>query len=118
MSVALRIKPRVAGVPPQETRLRLANEHKARCILTQALGSRSGKDDAGRRLAFDAAISAIEPILGKFGLERKAPRDFPIYIKDEESCSSRDLTRNIACNILLSNEGICPGYGCARGSLP
>ena len=70
MSVALRIKPRVAGVPPQETRLRLANEHKARCILTQALGSRSGEDDAGRRLAFDTAMSPIE-----------APRDFPIYIR-------------------------------------
>jgi hypothetical protein len=44
MSVALRIKPRVAGVLPQETRLRIANERKVRCILTQALGSlcRSG----------------------------------------------------------------------------
>src|ERR1700687_3538997 len=44
MSVAPRIKPRVAGVLPQETRLRIANERKARCVLTRALGSlcRSG----------------------------------------------------------------------------
>src|SRR5258707_7801406 len=44
MSVAPRITPRVAGVLPQETRLRIANERKARCILTRALGSlcRSG----------------------------------------------------------------------------
>ncbi len=44
MSVAPRIKPRVVGVLPQETRLRIANERKARCILTRALGSpcRSG----------------------------------------------------------------------------
>jgi hypothetical protein len=44
MSVALRIKPRVAGVLPQETRLRIANEHKVCCILTRALGGlcRSG----------------------------------------------------------------------------
>ena len=31
MSVALRIEPRVAGVLPKETRLRIANERKARC---------------------------------------------------------------------------------------
>src|SRR5712692_8887850 len=44
MSVAPRIKPRVVGVLPQETRLRIANERKARGILTQALGTlcRSG----------------------------------------------------------------------------
>ena len=44
MSVAPRIKSRVAGVLPQETRLRIAKERKARSILTRALGSlcRSG----------------------------------------------------------------------------
>src|SRR5258708_4687389 len=39
MSVAPRIKPRVAGVLPQGTRLRIANERKARGILSRALGS-------------------------------------------------------------------------------
>jgi hypothetical protein len=39
MSVAPRIKPRVVGVLPQETRLRIANERKARGMLTRALGS-------------------------------------------------------------------------------
>ena len=34
MSVAPRITPRVAGVLPEETRLRIANERKACCILT------------------------------------------------------------------------------------
>jgi hypothetical protein len=44
MSIAPRIKPRVVGVLPQETRLRIANERKARGMLTRALGSlcRSG----------------------------------------------------------------------------
>jgi len=44
MSVAPRIKPGVAGARPQETRLHIAKERKARCILTRALGSlcRSG----------------------------------------------------------------------------
>jgi hypothetical protein len=28
------------------------------------------------------------------------------------------LARNIACNILLWNEGIPLGHGCTRGSLP
>src|SRR4029077_16288395 len=44
MSVALRIKNRVAGVLPQETRLRIANERKARCVPPERWGSlcRSG----------------------------------------------------------------------------
>jgi hypothetical protein len=44
MSVAPRIKSRVASVLPQESRLCIANERKARSILTRALGSlcRSG----------------------------------------------------------------------------
>jgi hypothetical protein len=44
ISVAPRIQPRAAGVLPLETGLRIANERKARCVLTRALGSlcRSG----------------------------------------------------------------------------
>src|SRR6476646_10716503 len=55
MSVALRIKPRVAGVLAQETRLRIATERKPRCILTRALGSlcRSGSLARQSRRALD-----------------------------------------------------------------
>jgi len=34
-----------------------------------------------------------------FSIRHKTPRDFAIYIRYEESCSSRNLTSNIACNI-------------------
>jgi hypothetical protein len=56
MSVVPRVKPRVVGVLPQETRLRIANERKARHAHPSAGKSLSirqlcaCKADAGRRL--------------------------------------------------------------------
>ncbi len=55
---------------------------------------------------------AYFPILAVRSLQKGSDTSLPIC------CNISGLTRNIACNILLWNEGIRLGHGCTRGSLP
>ncbi len=75
MSVAPRIKPRVAGVLPQETRLRIANERKARRILTRALGSLCRSGSLARVKMMQAAdLWDLDHLAKRGRLDRSADR--------------------------------------------
>jgi hypothetical protein len=75
MSVAPRIKPRVVGVLPQETRLRIANERKARCILTRALGSLCQSGSFARVKMMQAAhLWDLDHLAKRGRLDRSADR--------------------------------------------
>jgi hypothetical protein len=75
MSVAPRIKPRVVGVLPQETRLRIANERKARGILTQALGTLCRSGSFARVKMMQAAdLWDLDHLAKRGRLDRSADR--------------------------------------------
>ena len=75
MSVAPRIKPRVVGVLPQETRLRIANERKARGMLTRALGSLCRSGSFARVKMMQAAdLWDLDHLAKRGRLDRSADR--------------------------------------------
>ncbi len=88
MSVAPRIKPRVAGVLPQETRLRIANERKARCILTRALGSLCRSGSFARVKMMQAAdLWDLDHLAKRGRLDRSADRRIDDSLRlDKEQC--------------------------------
>src|SRR5258708_11968470 len=75
MSVAPRITPRVVGVLPQEIRLRIANERKARCILTRALGGLCRSGSFARVKMMQAAdLWDLDHLAKRGRLDRSADR--------------------------------------------
>jgi len=93
MSVAPRIKPRVAGVLPQETRLRIANERKARCILTRALGSLCRSGSFARVKMMQAAdLWDLDHLAKRGRLDRSA---------DRRILFERQMRPFVVCKILL-----------------
>ena len=75
MFVAPRIKLRIAGVLPQETRLRIANERKASCILTRALGSLCRSGSFARVKMMQAAdLWDLDHLAKRGRLDRSADR--------------------------------------------
>jgi len=88
MSVAPRIKPRVVGVLPQETRLRIANERKARCMLTRALGSLCRSGSFARVKMMQAAdLWDLDHLAKRGRLDRSADRRIDDSLRlDKEQC--------------------------------